>query len=194
MTLDDLKCRLENRNVRAFLVVVRHELGTFGVAGYRPDPRGARGQSRVAVDDFPARVGAYAITPKKWRDLAETYGFAELTPEAQDLCGVAILHECGALPMILDGDLTGALVQAAQVWPLLLAPKSASPGNRGMGMLRAGEIYRQFDGELRRTTNLVRKPRKRHATRNFLAGFGLVVGMWYAGRLLRRLWRRKGAP
>ena len=69
-------------------------------------------------------AGAYQIIKPTWQRVREIAPrLPDFSPESQDAAAVRLLAECGALPLIQVGDLTGAIAKAAPVWASL-------PGSR----------------------------------------------------------------
>jgi len=67
-------------------------------------------------------AGAYQITKPTWNRLAQKLGLTSFAPDQQDLAALELIREKGALSLIDENDIGGAVSKVAQIWASL-------PGN-----------------------------------------------------------------
>lgn len=126
-----LQDALRNRNVRAFLQMLRHGEGTLGDDGYRTLYGGGHFDSFTAhphiavtapskgVPITSTAAGAYQYLYRTWFGLAQQYGFPDFSPECQDEGAVALIIGRGALPAILSGQIMDAIIKCNREWASL---------------------------------------------------------------------------
>jgi muramidase (phage lysozyme) len=64
-------------------------------------------------------AGRYQFLTSTWNGLKAQYGLPDFSPSSQDLGAIALLQQTGALALILNGDLAGAIARARGTWPSL---------------------------------------------------------------------------
>lgn len=70
-----------------------------------------------ALDSTAA--GRYQIIWPTWHPLQVRLGLPDIGPESQDLAGIELVRECGALPAIDMGDIHHAITLCNQTWASL---------------------------------------------------------------------------
>lgn len=84
-------------------------------------------------------AGRYQFLARTWDAIVKNYGFkGRFIPEAQDLAAIKLLAECGALPLIKAGRISGAIAKAAPIWASL---PGAGYGQREHRLVALLEIY-----------------------------------------------------
>lgn len=188
----DLLKAIGNRNVQAFLTVVRAGLSTDHGDGYRTtagidlldDLSWHPGCRVILTPDqrygISSAAGAYRILHKVWTSLADRYGFEDFHPQSQDEAAVALIALHGALEDIIAGRLAAAIEKCGREWPCLpgAAPSGPElPGVTAMSMERAEAIYHRrggrLEGEMLPSRPKSRRMRRWSATRPIL--FGLAA-------------------
>lgn len=126
---------LNNRNVKAFLKVVRLGEGTTDVNGYR---RIFGGQLFMSFADHPRIVvvktgtkggvvktykssasGAYQFKISTWDETARIMGLTDFSPASQDLGALGRIVARGALDDVKSGNFTQAVRKCAGEWASL---------------------------------------------------------------------------
>lgn len=150
-TTDEMSA-LENRNVRAFLMMIRTGEGTAGSNGYRTL---FGGQLFDGFEDHPritvtaggytsTAAGAYQILSRTWDGL----GLADFTPASQDVAAVMLIKRRGALADVIAGRIEQAVAKCAKEWASL----PGSPyGQPTITLSRAAAVYAQWGGQLEQT-------------------------------------------
>lgn len=122
---------LRNRNVRAFIQMIRHGEGTLGDIGYRTiygglhfgsfatHPHIANTATSKGVPITSTAAGAYQFLYRTWFGLVQQYGFPDFSPECQDEGAVALIIGRGALPAILSGQIMDAIIKCNREWASL---------------------------------------------------------------------------
>ena len=156
MTREVLRAALSDRNVKAFLQVIRAGEGTLGSNGYRTLFGGklfdsfadhpnvtvqARGYTSTAA-------GAYQFLHRTWRALVNAWGFEDFSPACQDEGAVALISGRQALDAVKAGRLAEAIQLCNKEWASL----SGSPYGQPTRTLReATKTYLEAGGELAST-------------------------------------------
>lgn len=139
--MTDLQAALENRNVRAFLMMIRTGEGTADANGYRRIVGGALFDSytdhpNVLVtltnrDGSPkidprtgkplrsTAAGAYQIKRQTWLEAKAGAQLADFTPPSQDLAAVWLIRRRGALADAIAGRFNDAVRKCRQEWASL---------------------------------------------------------------------------
>lgn len=122
-----LRDALAERNVRAFLAVIRAGEGTSDPDGYR---RHFGGKLFGSFADHPRETitaggytstaaGAYQFLSRTWDGLLQKYGFEDFSPACQDEGAVALIIGRGALPAVRAGRLEEAIRACNREWASL---------------------------------------------------------------------------
>lgn len=143
----------EHPNVRAFLDMLAWSEGTSTIkasddgynvlvggklfSDYSKHPNVLVALPRYGIKSTAA--GRYQFLYRTWMAIVREYGFrGRFTPEAQDLAGVKLLTECGALRLIKAGRIEAAIQAAAPIWASL---PGAGYGQREHKLASLLEIY-----------------------------------------------------
>ena len=126
---------LEDKNVQAFLALIRDAEGTAkGADPYRVYGGSAKNQIKdLSKPDFKrwgftqtdgkkntsSASGAYQFLERTWNGLAKQYGLTDFSPRSQDLGAVALLKQSGALDAVVKGDFDTAVKKANRTWASL---------------------------------------------------------------------------
>jgi lysozyme len=129
-----------NKNVRAFLDMIRHSEGTSGPDGYKTMFGGVIFGS---MEDHPhvffaytnkagktiktSAAGAYQITWTTWSALKKKLGLPDFSEKSQDIAAIELLREAKALPDIVAGKFENALDDACKTWASLPHNKDHQP-------------------------------------------------------------------
>jgi muramidase (phage lysozyme) len=150
--IDSLRAALQEDNVRAFLMMIRHGEGTSDGLGYSRMFGGAQFDS---FTDHPRKAqtykmgktgktltstaaGAYQFLSRTWDGLVKQYGFTDFTPESQDLGAIALIKGRGALPDVIAGNFEAAVSKCNKEWASL----PGSPyGQPVVTMDKAKDVY-----------------------------------------------------
>lgn len=132
---NELEKYLDNKNVQAFLGLIRDTEGTAkGVDPYRVYGGSHKNQmSNLSAPNFKkwgftqtdgkknqsTASGAYQFLEKTWNGLAKQYGLKDFSPRSQDLGAIALLKQSGALDAIVKGDFGKAVQKANRTWASL---------------------------------------------------------------------------
>lgn len=131
----ELESYLDNKNVQAFLGLIRDTEGTAkGADPYRVYGGSAKNQIKdLSKPDFKrwgftqtdgkkntsSASGAYQFLERTWNSLAKQHGLTDFSPRSQDLGAIALLKQSGALDAILKGDFDAAVKKANRTWASL---------------------------------------------------------------------------
>lgn len=116
-----------NKNVQAFLRVIRHGEGTDDANGYRRLFGGAlftgyADHPRVTVKKsgyVSTAAGAYQILSDTWDETKSYMGLKDFTPASQDAAAVGRIAARGALDDVKAGRFTDAVKKCAKEWASL---------------------------------------------------------------------------
>lgn len=143
---------LDERNVRAFLRLIRSAEGTAGADGYRMLFGGALFEGfadhpRVTVERSGYRstaAGAYQFLASTWDETARALGLRDFSPASQDLAALGRIAARGALDDVRGGRLSAAVGKCSKEWASL----PGSPyGQPVITMDRARELYARAGGD-----------------------------------------------
>lgn len=127
LSREPLRDALRERNVRAFLGVIRAGEGTSDPDGYR---RHFGGRLFSGYADHPrvtitaggytsTAAGAYQFLARTWDGLVKQYGFPDFTPQSQDEAAVALIIGRKALAAVRAGRLDEAIALCSREWASL---------------------------------------------------------------------------
>ncbi|HYD63130.1 MAG TPA: glycoside hydrolase family 104 protein [Noviherbaspirillum sp.] len=123
----ELEGALKNRNVQAFLKLIRTGEGTLGQAGYRTMFGGSK------FNDFSSHpyraisasgitstaAGAYQFLDKTWNSVSKQYGLKDFSPRSQDIAALALIKQRGALGDVMAGRFDAAIAKCNKEWASL---------------------------------------------------------------------------
>lgn len=162
VTRDDLFRYLENKNVTAFLRVIRQGESNQSERAYQllyggevfhdfeDHPRikfweKADEFIKNGKKDYTTAAGAYQFVASTWDPLAKKYGLNDFGPTNQDLAAVALIHERGALDLIVKGQIHEAISRLAPTWASLPGSSWGQPTQR---LAAALKVYRDHGGRI----------------------------------------------
>jgi muramidase (phage lysozyme) len=143
---------LSDRNVQAFLRVIRAGEGTSDEAGYR---RIFGGQLFTSFADHPritvsksgytsTAAGAYQFIASSWDETKRVMGLSDFTPASQDYAAVGRIAARGALDDVLAGRFDVAIKKVAREW----ASMPGSPyGQPTISLDKARTLYASAGGD-----------------------------------------------
>jgi lysozyme len=83
-------------------------------------------------------AGRYQIIKPTWLRIAQKLGLGNFGPDAQDLCALELLHECGAFDLIAQGRAGDAITKCKSLWASL-------PGNtKGQRQTSFADLMRAY--------------------------------------------------
>jgi muramidase (phage lysozyme) len=143
--------QVANKNVQAFLRVIRRGEGTSDQAGYR---RIFGGQLFDSFSDHPRIVvrkngytssaaGAYQFLSSTWDETKRVMNLPDFSPASQDLGAVGRIAARGALADVIVGRLETAIKKCAKEWASL--PYSPY-GQPMISMATAAGVFAQAGG------------------------------------------------
>lgn len=135
-TIDELTDRMQdidtkNRNVRAFLAMIRAGEGTADAGGYS---RLFGGQQFTSFADHPrvkvtrifagkpitsTAAGAYQFLVGTWDECAAALDLPDFSPASQDAAAVYLIRRRGALADVKAGNFAEAVRKCAKEWASL---------------------------------------------------------------------------
>ncbi|NDG04091.1 MAG: lysozyme, partial [Alphaproteobacteria bacterium] len=68
---------------------------------------------------FTTAAGGYQFIRPTWQRLRDRLGLEDFSPASQDAAAVELLREVGALDLIEQGDIEGAMKKASKAWASL---------------------------------------------------------------------------
>jgi lysozyme len=132
MNRQDLERACVDKNVQAFLDMIRHSEGTATPDGYRML---FGGKLFEGFEDHPhiffayknkagetiktSAAGAYQITYTTWKVLKERLGLPDFCPASQDLAAVSLIDEKHALWQVKGGYFADAINKVREIWASL---------------------------------------------------------------------------
>lgn len=153
--LDSLRTALQDDNVRAFLVMLRHGEGTSDGGGYSrlfggahfdsfaDHPRSPQTHKLGGKPITSTAAGAFQFLARTWDGLVKQYGFKDFSPESQDLGAVALIKGRKALEDVIAGRFDVAVLKCNKEWASL----PGSPyGQPVVTIKKAREVYEQAGG------------------------------------------------
>lgn len=152
MTLAALRAALAHPNVAAFLRLIRERESSQDSSAYTIINGGSHFSAPPWAHPWPdgtpttrggKAAGAYQFLPSTWLALVRGYGFADFSPESQDLGAVALIAERGALDDVLAGNLTLAVRKLRPVWTSL---PGASESSASWTLAKARAVYEKWGG------------------------------------------------
>lgn len=148
---------MENKNLRAFLGMIRTAEGTAGPNGYRTLFGGTLFSSfadhpRIKITArsggspiTSSAAGAYQIIERTWNEVAAKLGLPDFSPASQDRAAVELIRRRGALRDVYAGRLDAAIVKCNREWASL----PGSPyGQPTISADRAYQLYAAAGGEV----------------------------------------------
>jgi muramidase (phage lysozyme) len=129
------KTDLSNKNVQAFLRVIRFAEGTAGANGYRtmfggklfdvsngwqhPNIRVPFTDNRTGKTNYSTAAGAYQFLYSTWSSKRSQLNLADFSPENQDLAALQLIADKSALEDVKAGRFSVAIDKVKKVWASL---------------------------------------------------------------------------
>lgn len=148
-TSGDVHAALNNKNVRAFLAMIRRfesdnmynrlfsetkgVVSTFADYSRHPDIKVPFHDSLRpphedgSANNFSTAAGAYQINWPTWLTIQAVAFLPDFSPRSQDLAAIWLLKLRGVLPDVIAGNFKAAIYKAGQTWASL--PGSAAGQN-----------------------------------------------------------------
>lgn len=157
--IDRLPAILENKNVQAFLKVIRFCEGTLNASGYYM----MFGYNRInSTADHPKQffsytnlrgeklrtsaAGAYQITYTNWKDIKSALPHLDFTPQSQDAAAIWILDvKRNALDDIKAGRFEKAINKLGNEWASLPSANSSQPRK---SLTECKNVYKKYGGQI----------------------------------------------
>src|SRR5690348_11730516 len=136
MSLKFLQTAIANKNVQAFMLMVRKSEGTDAPDGYNY-LFGSSPKNKVRFTGFskhpniavPFRnglsstaAGAFQILFKTWEEIRIKYNLPDFSPTSQQIACAELISQKNVLQKLIDGDFKTALYACSNIWASL-------PGN-----------------------------------------------------------------
>jgi muramidase (phage lysozyme) len=157
MTRDDLREIVDDKNVQAFLKVIRSGEGTSDELGYR---RMFGGDIFDSFKDHPRQLhtrktahgplastaaGAYQFLARTWDGLVKQYGFEDFSPANQDEGAVALIAGREAIGDVIEGRFNEAVRKCRLEWASLPGSPYGQPTKT---FTQALEAYTAAGGQI----------------------------------------------
>lgn len=118
---------LQNRNIKAFLLMLRRCEGTAGVNGYRTLFGGSLFTSFASHpnkkipfrDTYSTAAGAYQFLYRTWLPLQKRLALPDFSPASQDLACLQLISDKNALNDVFNGKFEDAIYKVRKVWASL---------------------------------------------------------------------------
>ncbi len=119
---------VDNKNVQAFLKMIRFAEGTAGENGYRTM---FTGKLFTGFEDHPRQLncaqvrgkelcstaaGAYQFLQRTWDSVSKRLGLEDFSPKNQDIAAVELIRLRGALDDVIAGNFEVAVQKVAKEW------------------------------------------------------------------------------
>lgn len=156
-TREEITLQTYDKNVQAFLSVIRHAEGTAGPDGYRMLFGGRlfdtyADHPRITIT-LPAgdgmisstAAGAYQILERTWDDVQSHLELPDFGPASQDAAAVYLIDRRGALELVKAGDFAAAIQKVAKEWASLPGSPYGQP-TRSLAELAA--VYTNAGGSI----------------------------------------------
>ncbi|XZF16125.1 glycoside hydrolase family 24 protein [Chitinophagaceae bacterium MMS25-I14] len=133
----------QNKNVQAFLFMIRKSEGTAGADGYRTmfgnrlfDSYADHPHQYFFYRDLLGKeiktsaAGAYQVIYSVWTTLKERLHLPDFSPTSQDLAAIELIREKNALNDIIAGRFDTALNKVKQIWASLPGAGANQPEHK----------------------------------------------------------------
>lgn len=143
----------ESNNLKAFLLMLQHAEGTIGANAYRML---FGGELFTDYSVHPNRVirksgisstaaGAYQFLFRTWSSLKQQLALPDFSPQSQDAAAIELIRQKGALPDVLGGRISSAIVKVQKIWASL---PGAGYGQRELKTEELLKFYEKAGGRL----------------------------------------------
>lgn len=148
-----------DKNVQAFLRMIRHAEGTSGDNGYRtlfggklftdyskhPNVKVPFLDKRSGKTNYSTAAGAYQFLNSTWRLLALKLNLNDFSPKNQDLAAIELIREKKALQDVIDGNFETAVNKISKVWASMPGAGYKQPEKK---LTELKKIYLQHGGQI----------------------------------------------
>ncbi len=118
---------IAEKNLKAFLLMIRYAEGTFSQDGYRKLYGGSlfndlSKHPNTAVSKWgiaSTAAGAYQILFKTWTEIQQKLKLLDFSPHSQDKAAVELIRRRNALDDVLAGRFAQALLKCRKEWASL---------------------------------------------------------------------------
>jgi muramidase (phage lysozyme) len=143
----------DSNNLKAFLLMIQHAEGTIGENAYRMffggelftdysvHPNRAIHKSGITS----TAAGAYQFLFRTWSSLKQQLKLSDFSPKNQDVAAIELIRQKGALPDVLAGRISIAIVKVQKIWASL---PGAGYGQRELRMEELLRFYERAGGTL----------------------------------------------
>ncbi len=152
MTLDELRSSLQNKNVTAFLRVIRQGESSQSVDAYSMINGGGTFTdlsrhpfSGLKTTQGGKAAGAYQFIPTTWDELSQTLPGGDFSPLWQSIRCVQLIAERGALPAIMAGECAKAIEVLRPTWTSL---PGAAESSGHYTLPQALAVFQEYGGTL----------------------------------------------
>lgn len=158
----DFQLLLDNKNIQAFLRMIRVGEGTDNVNGYHTlfggelfdsfaeHPNKTIEFSLKGKKLTSTAAGAYQFLYRTWKEISTAYKLPDFSPENQDKGAIILLHRRKAIDDILTGRIKEAIVKCNKEWASL---PGAPYGQPTKTFEQALKYYTEAGGEFTAVTN-----------------------------------------
>ena len=148
-----------NKNVQAFLKMIRYAEGTSGVNGYRtlfggklftdfskhPNVKVPFFDKLKNKQNYSTAAGAYQFLNSTWKRLAITLNLPDFSPESQDKAAIELIREKGALQDVIDGRFEIAVNKISKVWASMPGAGYKQPEKKMTALIK---VFTENGGQL----------------------------------------------
>lgn len=138
--IDKLPALVTDRNVMAFLKMIRYCEGTAAPAGYSmlfggklftgfaDHPRQSfRFTDKLGRSLTTSAAGAYQFQRGTWDECKKALGLKDFMPDSQDKAAIYLIARRGALDLVKAGNVKGAINKLGNEWASLPSASIAQP-------------------------------------------------------------------
>lgn len=151
------KNNVKNKNVQAFLKMIRYAEGTSGPNGYRTMFTGKvfndfskhpniRNCAMVNGKELcSTAAGAYQFLFRTWESVSNRLGLTDFSPENQDIAAVELIRQRGGLDFVLTGQFDKAVAAVAKEWASMPGAGYNQPEKK---LAELQEVYKNNGGNI----------------------------------------------
>lgn len=155
LTEGEYMTETEQKNLRAFLGMIRVSEGTSGADGYSIIVGGDHFDSYAdhprikvwieSIKDYSSAAGAYQIIRRTWDGVRAKLGLVDFSPASQDRAAVELIRQRGALADVKAGRFAVAVQKCRKEWASL---PGAGYGQRENSLATLQSAYLNAGGSL----------------------------------------------
>jgi lysozyme len=117
----------EQKNLKAFLIMIQYSEDTYGKNAYRKLYGGGtfsdlskHPNTKISKWGLTSTAaGAYQILNKTWLGLQQELGLQDFSPASQDRAAIALIKRRGALEDVMAGKFVQAITKCRKEWASL---------------------------------------------------------------------------